>query len=296
MSVFEVVTTPSSVEDNITTTASEYVETSTEDEQLFVAEEGNKVSVEEGSGNAEEEAIASNVSEEVTGESTTTLTSPTVDVENTGEDVGEEEDDFEVSIQVSDGEKPNQDVWIPVELGPDGSPQIAPGFEGIAPPVNGMYNCTELGEGLFNCTIVTGPCKGDNLVTSDAMEIKNHIENLESNLCQSAGASGDIKPGVIFPNPVIANIPEAPVAPATTSVKPPAPSDAEVIDVDVASEVIDVDAGSEVIDTGDEDPEEPPPTFHTLTPDNLETASYQDICGTTPWTNKTYRDQHASPR
>jgi len=225
------------------------------------------------------------VSEEASSQSpttTTTSSSEAAEVENTDEVNDEAEDDFEVSVQVQDGDKPNQDVWIPVELGPDGSPQIASGFEGVAPPVNGMYNCTELGEGLYNCTIVAGPCKGDNLVTSDAMEIKNHIENLESNLCQSAGASGDIKPGVVFPDQVIDNVPEAPVAPATT--ESPASLDAEVTDVEDDSE------------DDDEEPEEPSPTFHTLTPDNLETASYQDICGTTPWKNKTFRDAQASPR
>ena len=230
------------------------------------------------------------VTEEVSSQSppvtvTTPSSSEAVDGENK-EEINDEEDDFEESVQVQDGDKPNQDVWIPVELGPDGSPQIASGFEGVAPPMNGMYNCTELGEGLYNCTIVTGPCKGDNLVTSDAMEIKNHIENLESNLCQSAGASGAIKPGVVFPDQAIDNVPEAPIAPATT--ESPASLDADVTDVDDNSEDTDDDV--------EEDPEEASPTFHTLTPDNLETASYQDICGTTPWKNKTFRDSHASPR
>ena len=230
--------------------------------------------VAEGSGGATDDGP--DVSEEATSQSsfTTPPSSEAAEDENK-EDIEDEEDDFEVSVQVQDGDKPNQDVWIPVELGPDGSPQIASGFDGVAPPVNGMYNCTELGEGLYNCTIVTGPCKGDNLVTSDAMEIKNHIENLESNMCQSAGASGDIKPGVVFPDEAIDNVPEAPVAPATT--ESPDTEDAEVTEVE-------------------EDPEEASPTFHTLTPENLETASYQDICGTTPWKNQTFRDTHASPR
>ena len=275
-------TLSSSEESTSTVTSSDFDESSASDEQLFVdigADEGADAAVEEGSG---AHSDGSNVSEEASSQSptTTTASSEAVEVENTEVVNDEEEDDFEVSVQVQDGDKPNQDVWIPVELGPDGSPQIASGFEGVAPPVNGMYNCTELGEGLYNCTIVAGPCKGDNLVTSDAMEIKNHIENLESNLCQSAGASGDIKPGVVFPDQVIDNVPEAPVAPATTE----SPLDADVTDADDDSE-----------DDGEE-PGEPSPTFHTLTPDNLETASYQDICGTTPWKNKTFRDAQASPR
>ena len=149
-------------------------------------------------------------------------------------------------------------------IGPDGSPQIAPGYEGPGPSGSGMYNCTELGGGVFNCTIVAGPCKGDNLVTSDAMAVKNHIENIAAgNLCGTAGTGAASGPGLGQPEP------ESPAGPATAE-----------------------PAGSTASSSPAEDDAEEP-HFHSLP---LSSMTYQEICGKTPWLNKTFRAQHASPR
>ena len=174
------------------------------------------------------------------------------------------EEEFVGSLPEPDEDKPNEQTFIPVIIGPDGSPQIAPGYEGPGPSGSGMYNCTELGGGVFNCTIVAGPCKGDNLVTSDAMAVKNHIENIAAgNLCGTAGTGAASGPGLGQPEP------ESPAGPATaepsgsTASSSPAEDDAEEAH------------------------------FHSLP---LSSMTYQEICGKTPWLNKTFRAQHASPR
>ena len=174
------------------------------------------------------------------------------------------EEEFVGSLPEPDEDKPNEQTFIPVIIGPDGSPQIAPGYEGPGPSGSGMYNCTELGGGVFNCTIVAGPCKGDNLVTSDAMAVKNHIENIAAgNLCGTAGTGAASGPGLGQPEP------ESPAGPATAE-----------------------PAGSTASSSPAEDDAEEP-HFHSLP---LSSMTYQEICGKTPWLNKTFRAQHASPR
>jgi len=174
------------------------------------------------------------------------------------------EEEFVGSLPEPEEDKPNEQTFIPVIIGPDGSPQIAPGYEGPGPSGSGMYNCTELGGGVFNCTIVAGPCKGDNLVTSDAMAVKNHIENIAAgNLCGTAGTGAASGPGLGQPEP------ESPAGPATAE-----------------------PAGSTASSSPAEDDAEEP-HFHSLP---LSSMTYQEICGKTPWLNKTFRAQHASPR
>ena len=200
--------------------------------------------------------------------------------------------DEEFSVKLPDSDKPNEDIWVPVILGPDGSPQIAPGFGDIKPVGNQMYNCTEVGEGLFNCTIVSGPCKGDSLVTSDAMAIKNHIEG-GADVCHDGLQE---KPIVVDTSqPVTPDQPTGDTADTTGGVdKPVVFEDDDVVTVDApepgtAEAVTQPPTEPEVTKSAEDDPDE----SVTFPPMDLSSMTYQDICGSTPWLNKT---QSKTPR
>ena len=84
-------------------------------------------------------------------------------------------------------------IWVLMKVGADGVPQVAPGYEHIKPQSGQMYNCSELADGLYNCTVVDGPLtpKGNcSIVTSDLSEIQKCIE-------ATGGATGPTQPATI---------------------------------------------------------------------------------------------------
>ena len=155
--------------------------------------------------------------------------------------------------------KPNQDIFIPMTIGPDGFPQVAPGFGDFKPEHGQLYDCEDLGDNLFNCTIVQGPCSGESLVTNDAMKIKQHIEGgQDGSLCSQKKPdtpTGGVKDPVVL---TTEESPESGVAEATTETTSVTEEDEEEDDEDMTTD-------------------SPP----------LSSMSYQEICGTTPWVNKT---------
>ena len=100
------------------------------------------------------------------------------------------------------GSQPNTENWVGQQagagagvimmIGPDGKPQPVEG--GTAPVHGTMYNCTELGGGVLNCTAVDGLAgSGAGALVwqgGDPAEIQNHLANATASL-QPASGAGD---------------------------------------------------------------------------------------------------------
>jgi len=175
--------------------------------------------------------------------------------------VVESADEFS-SSSTDDGSKPNTDSWVPssgstvLQVGPDGSLQHAPELGGVKPENGQFYNCSIVSEGVFNCSIVNGPTKGESLVTDDLNDIKNLIDS-------SGGGIG--KPVLIDYEEVKG--PEAPAAPAVTPSTTDKPTEQTT-----------------------------QPTRESSTEKPLHSMTFKEACGRTPWLNETFRSIHASPR
>jgi len=172
--------------------------------------------------------------------------------------VVESADEFSGS-NTDDETKPNTDTWVPLQVGADGGLQEAIGLGGAKPQQGQFYNCSVISEGVYNCSIVDGPSKGESLVTTDLSDIKNLID--------STGGVG--KPVIIDYEDVIE--PEAPIAPAVT----PSPTDKPT---DKPTEQTTL------------------PTRESSTEKPLHSMTFKEACGRTPWLNETFRSIHASPR
>ena len=175
--------------------------------------------------------------------------------------VVESADEFS-SSSADDESKPNTDGWVPssgstvLQVGADGSLQHAPELGGVKPQNGQFYNCSIVSEGVFNCSIVNGPAKGESLVTDDLNDIKNLIDS-------SGGGIG--KPVLIDYEEVKG--PEAPAGPAVT----PTPTDKPT-------------------------EQTTQPTRESSTEKPLHDMTFKEACGRTPWLNETFRSIHASPR
>ena len=172
---------------------------------------------------------------------------------------------------VSEGEP--EDIWVLMKVGADGVPQVAPGYEHFQPQSGQMYNCSELGEGLYNCTVVDGPIhsKGNcSIVTSDLSEIQKCLQNT-GGATQPASLPGGSDP----PEPSAPTGSVVSEAPDTTSTISPSPT---------------TDTSTDTTTTEETD------TTTTETVKPLDKLSYKEVCGRTPWLNETFRNSQASPR
>ena len=174
-------------------------------------------------------------------------------------------------MEVSEGD--HEDVWVLMKVGADGVPQVAPGYEHFQPQSGQMYNCSEVGEGLYNCTVVDGPIHSTSncsIVTSDISEIQKCIE--------AGGATKPVKlPGEpVEPQPPAPTVSVVSEVPDKTTTIPPSPSTEET------------DTITKETDTITEKPD--------TTAKPLDKLNYKEVCGRTPWLNETFRNSEASPR
>jgi len=166
----------------------------------------------------------------------------------------------EFSGSTTDNEtKPNTENWVPLQVGADGSLQQAPELGGAKPQNGQFYNCSVISEGVFNCSIVDGPAKGESLVTTDLGDIKNLID--------AAGGGIHIINSTDVKGPEAPTAPSAPAAPAVT----PSPTDKPT-------------------------EQTTQPTRESSTEKPLHSMTFKEACGRTPWLNDTFRSIHASPR
>ena len=241
---------------------------------------------------------------DVVAEETGTEAGDTPDISVTVEDMEEVEeieevDDFTGSDPVDVTEKPNSSSWVPMIMGDDGSPQVAPGYDGIKPENGQMFDCTEMAEGLFNCTVVEGPTAGknDSLVTSDIDQIKTHLENTGG---VSEAVTGDSQPQPEAPAGTVGTeAPDLTTSTATTTVT----STTTTVTTTTTREASTPETRTTVPTTvstteiqEEEEEEEDVEDEEAVTVKPLDKLNYREACGRTPWLNETYRASHASPR
>ena len=188
----------------------------------------------------------------------------TVETVETGETVE--------TSEVSEGEP--EGIWVLMKVGADGVPQVAPGYEHFQPQSGQMYNCSELADGLYNCTVVDGPIHSTgncSIVTSDLSEIQKCIENTGGATKPATVPGGSDQPEPSAPAGSVVG--EAADTTTTTTTSSPSTT------TDTAASTTE-EAGS-----GEAESDKP-----------LDKMSYKEVCGRTPWLNETFRKSQASPR
>merc|ERR1719245_407556 len=169
-------------------------------------------------------------------------------------------------------------------MGDDGSPQVAPGYDGIKPENGQMFDCTEMEEGLFNCTVVdTLSSKNDTLVTSDIDQIKTHLENTGG---VSEAVTTDTPPQPEAPaGSVVTETPPTTTSTSTTS------STTTLTTSSTTSLPSTPDTRTTEATTEEEEEEE-----ESVTDKPLSKLTYKEACGRTPWLDEVFRASQASPR
>ena len=196
-----------------------------------------------------------------------TETVETVETAETGETAETAE-----TSEVSEGEP--EGIWVLMKVGADGVPQVAPGYEHFQPQSGQMYNCSELADGLYNCTVVDGPIHSTgncSIVTSDLSEIQKCIENTGGATKPATVPGGSDQPEPSAPAGSVVG--EATDTTTTTTTSSPSTT------TDTAASTTE-EAGS-----GEAESDKP-----------LDKMSYKEVCGRTPWLNETFRKSQASPR